>query len=103
MARRRALGLLALPVIVIALMSPLSPVAVSSAGAEEESSGDLLVLNVRGTANRKAGTAPERFAYATPKGRPCWVTRAPAPSPAGRGGSGCRAGTKPASSPTPSE
>ena len=63
MIRRRALGLLALPVVVIALMSPLSPVAVSSAGAEEDSSGDLLFLHVRGTANRKTGTAPERFAY----------------------------------------
>ena len=63
MSRRRALGLLALPVVVVALLSPLSPVAVSSAGAEEEPSSDLLVLNVRGTANRKAGTAPDRFAY----------------------------------------
>ncbi len=63
MALRRALGLLALPVLVIALLSPLSPVALSSAGAEEDSSGDVLFLNVRGTANREAGTPPERFAY----------------------------------------
>ena len=60
---RRALGLLALSVVAIALMSPLSPVALSSAGAEQDSSGDLLFLHARGAANRKTGTAPDRFAY----------------------------------------
>ncbi len=64
MARRRALGLLALPIAVIALMSPLSPVAVSSAAGEDAApAGEVLVLNVRGSANRESGTAPERFAY----------------------------------------
>ena len=63
MTRRPGLWPLALVVVLfVALMSAFSSVTVSSASAEEDT-GDLLFLNVRGTANRQAGTAPERFAY----------------------------------------
>jgi len=65
MALRRTFGPLALSALVIALLSPFSPVKVQSAGAEEgvSAAGRSLFLQVRGTANRKDGTPPARFAY----------------------------------------
>jgi hypothetical protein len=65
MARRRTLGTLALPVLVAALISPFSPIDLSSAAAEDGLSpaGGSLFLQVRGTVNRKTGTPPDRFVY----------------------------------------
>ena len=65
MALRRTLGPLALSALVIALLSPFSPVKVQSAVAEEgvSAAGRSLFLQVRGAANRKPGTPPERFVY----------------------------------------
>ncbi|HEV3365371.1 MAG TPA: hypothetical protein VG795_14780, partial [Acidimicrobiia bacterium] len=65
MARRPGTWPLVLSVVlvVVPLVSPFSPV--TSVGAEEntDQTGNLLFLNVRGTADRQTGTAPERFAY----------------------------------------
>lgn len=65
MALRRTLGPLTVAGLVVALLSPLSPVKLPSAGADEAvvSSGRSLFLQVRGTFNRKEGTPPERFVY----------------------------------------
>jgi hypothetical protein len=64
MALRRTLGPLALSGLVIALLSPFSPVKVQSAGAEGVSvTGSSLFLQVRGTGDRKPGGRPERFVY----------------------------------------
>jgi hypothetical protein len=65
MALRRTFGPLVLTGLVVALLSPFSPVKLPSAGAEESmSSADgPLVLQVRGTVNRKEGGPPERFVY----------------------------------------
>lgn len=56
MARRRTLGALALPALVAVLVLPST---LSSAAPSTE----FLFLNVRGTAERQPGTAPDRFAY----------------------------------------
>ncbi len=65
MARRRPLRPLALSALVVALLSPFSPVKLPSAGAGENASsaGRSLFLQVRGTVDRKGGSAPERFVY----------------------------------------
>lgn len=65
MARRFRLVPLALSVVVIALASPLSPDRFSPAGAGESpfDPGGSLFLQVRGTADRQPGSAPERFVY----------------------------------------
>lgn len=64
MARRRTLGPLGLAVLVAALVSPFSPVRLAPAGAEEGSTaGRSLFLQVRGTADRKPDTPPERMVY----------------------------------------
>lgn len=65
MALRRTFGPLALSALVVALLSPFSPVKLPSAGAEEgvSSAGRSLFLQVRGTVDRKGGSAPERFVY----------------------------------------
>jgi hypothetical protein len=66
MARRRSLGPLALSAVaVVALISPFTPGAVSSADVEDgpAMSGRSLFLQVRGTVDRKAGGRPERFVY----------------------------------------
>lgn len=65
MTLRRTLGPVALAGLVIALLSPFSPVTLPSAGAEEgvSSGGRTLLLQVRGTVDRKGGSAPERFVY----------------------------------------
>jgi hypothetical protein len=65
MALRRILGPLALSALVVALLSPFSPVKLPSAGAKESaaSGGRSLFLQVRGTVDRKGGTAPERLVY----------------------------------------
>ena len=65
MAFRRTFGPLALSVLVVALLSPISPVKLPSAGAGESvgTSGNSLFLQVRGTVDRKGGSPPERFVY----------------------------------------
>lgn len=65
MVRRRTLWPLGLAVLVAALVSPFSPVSLSSAEAEESGSSDSqsLFLQVRGTVDRKPGGPPERFVY----------------------------------------
>ena len=65
MARRPGIWLLAaVSVVVVALAAPFSPVAVSSAGAGEDTpSGDVLFLHVRGTADRQKDTDREHLAY----------------------------------------
>jgi hypothetical protein len=65
MALRRILRGLALSALVVALISPFSPVKLPSAGAEESASsgGGSLFLQVRGTVDRKGGSSPERFVY----------------------------------------
>ena len=65
MARRHTLGPLGLAVLVAALVSPFSPIRLSSAEAEESVSaaGRSLFLQVRGTVDRKPGGPPERFVY----------------------------------------
>ena len=65
MALRRTLLPLALSVLVVALLSPISPVKLPSAGAGESvaAAGNSLFLQVRGTVDRKGGTAPEHFVY----------------------------------------
>ena len=65
MVLRRTLGPLALTSLVVVLLSPLSPVRLASAGAEEGAApaGRTLVLQVRGTVDRKTGTPPEHFVY----------------------------------------
>jgi hypothetical protein len=50
--------------LVVALLSPISPVTLPSAGADEvATAGNSLFLQVRGTVDRKGGTAPEHFVY----------------------------------------
>ena len=65
MALRRAFGPLAVSALVVALIAPFSPVAVTPAGAEDSAgpAGGTLFLNVRGKADRQPGTAPDRLAY----------------------------------------
>ena len=65
MTRRRRFGALALPALVVALLAAFSPVKVPSAGAgpSVSTAGQSLFLQVRGTVNRKEGSAPERFVY----------------------------------------
>ena len=65
MALRRTLGPLAIAALVLALLSPFSPVKLPAAGAEEGASpaGRSLFLQVRGTVNRKPGGPPERMVY----------------------------------------
>jgi hypothetical protein len=65
MALRRPLGPLALSALVVALLSPISPVELPSAGADEgvATPGNSLFLQVRATVDRKGGTAPEHFVY----------------------------------------
>jgi hypothetical protein len=65
MALRRTVGPLFLAVLVVALISPFSPVKLPSAGAEESASSGArsLFLQVRGTVDRKGGGPPERFVY----------------------------------------
>ena len=65
MALRRTFGPLALSVLVVALLSPISPVKLPSAGAGESvaAAGNSLFLQVRGTVDRKGGSPPERFVY----------------------------------------
>lgn len=64
MARRLRLGLLALSVVVV-LVSPFSPAKLSSAdaGGSLSGAGESLFVQVRGTADRQPGSAPERFVY----------------------------------------
>jgi hypothetical protein len=65
MALRRPFASLALPVLVVALIAPFSPVAVTPAAAEDSArpAGGTLYLTVRGKADRQPGTAPDRLAY----------------------------------------
>jgi hypothetical protein len=65
MARRRCLIPIALSVLFAALLSPLSPIPISSAGAGESMLPDqsTLFLHVRGTADRQQGSAPDHFVY----------------------------------------
>ena len=71
MVLRRAPGSLTLTLtaLIAVLLSPFSPVDMPSAGAEESvspaavSGGNPMFFQVRGTVDRKGGTAPERFAY----------------------------------------
>jgi hypothetical protein len=65
MALRRTLGPLLISALVLALLSPFSPVKLPAAGAEEGAApaGRSLFLQVRGTFDRKSGGPPERFVY----------------------------------------
>jgi hypothetical protein len=65
MASRRTLGPLAIVALVVALLSPFSPVKLPAADAQEGASpaGGSLFLQVRGTADRKPGGPPERMVY----------------------------------------
>lgn len=68
MALRRTLGPVAISALVLALLSPFSPVELPTAGAQETSegaspAGRSLFLQVRGTVNRKPGGPPERMVY----------------------------------------
>jgi hypothetical protein len=65
MAFRRTLGPVALSALIVVLLAPFSPVKLPSAGAEEgiSSAGRSVFLQVRGTVDRKGGTALERFVY----------------------------------------
>jgi hypothetical protein len=65
MARRRWLVPVALSILVAAILSPLSPIPISSAGAGGSflpASGTLF-LQVRGTSDRQQGSAPDHFVY----------------------------------------
>lgn len=65
MTLRRISGPLALTALVVALLSPLSSGRLPSAGADAAVSpaGRVLVVQVHGTVDRKAGTAPDHFVY----------------------------------------
>jgi hypothetical protein len=65
MARRRCLTPIALSLVVAGLLSPLSPIRVSSAGAGESVVRDTgtLFLQVRGSGDRQQGSAPDHFVY----------------------------------------
>ena len=65
MALRRTVGPLAISALVLALLSPFSPVKLPPAAAGESAApaGRSLFLQVRGTFDRKGGTAPERLVY----------------------------------------
>jgi hypothetical protein len=65
MARRLRLESLALPILVVALLSPLSPVHVSpvSAGDSTRPADETLFVQVRGTGDRQPGSPPDRLVY----------------------------------------
>jgi len=65
MALRRTFGPVLFAGLVLALLSPFSPVTLRSAGAGEgmSSGSRSLFLQVRGTVDRKEGTPLERFVY----------------------------------------
>ena len=65
MALGRRLAPPLLTALVVALISPFSPVKLPTAGAQASAApaGRSLVLQVHGTFDRKAGSPPERFVY----------------------------------------
>ena len=65
MALRRTLGPVAVSALVLALLSPFSPVKLPVAGAEEGAApaGRSLFLQVRGTVDRKPGGPAQRMVY----------------------------------------
>ena len=65
MAGRRCLMPIALSILVAALLSSLSPIRISSAGAGESAVRDTgtLFLQVRGSGDRQQGSAPDHFVY----------------------------------------
>ena len=65
MTLRRTFAPLALTTLVLALLSPFSPVRLVSADAVAAASpaGRTVVFQVHGTVDRKGGTAPDHFVY----------------------------------------